>query len=213
MPTNDIAKQGSLTFPVMTNTAKAAGILYYTVDGFIYYDDEGSARTIVNEEETQTITGNKTFSGTTTFSGAVATTAAGQIQFRTTTITNTQFLAIRATPISCIPAPGVGFVNQFLAATISIDYTAAYTETDDNLAFKYTDGSGAQVSATVETTGFVDLTADSMVNVGPFATQPVLMTTNAAVVLHNTGNGEFGGGDAANVITVTAVYRVVPFPL
>lgn len=207
MPARNIAKQSTTTGPPLDNSSEAAGFIYDTVDGFITYNDAGTTRKLVNTSEAQTI------SGAITFTGAVSTTAVGQIRTQTTTITNTQFLAIRATPISCVAAPGAGFVNQFLAATISIDYTAAYTETDDNLAFKYTDGSGAQASITVETTGFVDLTADSMVNVTPFATQPALMTANAALVLHNTGNGELGGGNAANVITVTVVYRVVPFPL
>jgi len=42
-------------------------------DHLLYYYDTGdsAARTVVNEEEAQTITGDKTFSGATTFTGAV----------------------------------------------------------------------------------------------------------------------------------------------
>lgn len=206
MPTNSIAKQSGTTFPPMINAPNAAGIIADTVDGFVKYDDAGSVRTVVNVEETQTISGNKTFTGT------VALTGAGQVQRALVTLTNAEFLALGATQKTLVAAPGVGFALQLLGATISIDYTAAYTESADNLSIRYTDGSGAKASADIETTGWVTLTADSMVAAIPLATGPQLMTTNAALVLDNDGDGEFGGGNAANVIHVDILYRVVAFP-
>jgi hypothetical protein len=211
MPINKIEKRAGTTH--LENLPNAAGFGYDSDDGFTKYNDAGTIRTIVDTAKTQTISGTKTFSGTVTFSGAVSNTATGQIRFATTTITNTQFTGIRAAPVTLVAAPGAGFALQFLGATISIDYTAAYTETADNLSIRYTDGSGQKASADIETTGWVDLTADSMVNVIPLATGPQLMTANAALVLHNIGDGEFGGGNAANVITATVIYRVIAHPL
>jgi hypothetical protein len=206
MSIRSVHKQSATTGPALLNTGNDAGLIYDTDDGFLTYSDAGTSRKLVNTSEAQTI------SGAITFSGAVTTTAAGQIRVVQTTITNAQFLAIRGTPIAIVAAPGAGFGLQFLGGWITIDYTAAYTESADNLAVRFTDGSGQIVSGAIETTGFVDATADSyqlMVALAP-TTGPAVV--NAALVLHNTGDGEFGGGNAANVITVTTYYRVVTVP-
>jgi hypothetical protein len=208
MPTNDIAKQTSLTFPPLTNTAKAAGIVFYTVDGFIYYDDNGAARTIVNEEEAQTISGDKTFSGSTAFTGATTIAGLGLVQVATTALTNAQVLALRAAPITVVAAPGAGFFVELLGGHITFDYTAAYTETDDDVAFKYTNGSGAACSETIPGE-FLEATADAAHTIVPIT---ALAVANAPIVIHNTGAEEFGGGNAANVVTVTVRYRVNPIP-
>lgn len=191
----------------LTNVNRAWRCAFDTATGtFSWKNASGTLITAVDNTNDQTIAGAKTFSG------AVTMTGLGQIQRAVVTLTNAQFLALRATPVTLVAAPAAGFANQFLSAAISIDYTAAYTETTDNLLVRYTDGSGAAASAAIETTGWVDLTADSMVAVIPSTTGPQLMTTAAALVLHNTGDGELGGGNAANVIHVDIAYRVVAFP-
>lgn len=205
MSIRTIHKQSATTGPALINTGNDAGFIYDTDDGFIKYSDAGTTCALVNTSEAQTI------SGAITFSGAVTTTAAGQVRVVQTTVTNAEFLAIRATPKTIVAAPGAGFGLQFLGGWITIDYTGAYTETADNLAVRFTDGSGTVVSGTIEATGFVDATADSyMVMVAAAPTGACV--ANAALVLHNTGDGEYGGGNAANVITVTTYYRVVTVP-
>jgi hypothetical protein len=128
------------------------------------------------------------------------------VQSATVTLTNAQVLALRATPIALVAAPGAGKANIFERVAIEFDRTGAYTESADNMAVKYTDGSGVAVSDTIESTGFVDASADAVVTAGAAASP--LVTANAALVLHNTGDGEFGGGNAANVWRVTTWYRV-----
>lgn len=123
------------------------------------------------------------------------------------TLTNAQMLAIRATPITLVAAPGAGYINVFEGLDIAFDHTAAYTETADNLAVRYTNGSGVICSETLETTGFVDAAADAFISIKKAIS--ALMTANAALVLHNTGDGEFGGGNAANVFPYTCYYRVI----
>jgi hypothetical protein len=217
VPTNSIAKQSGTTFPALINAPNAEGIIADSADGFIKYDDGGSVRTIVNVEETQTVSGNKTFSGTSTFSGATSFTGAttiaglGLVQAATVALTNAEFLAIRATPKQLVAAPGAGFVLEFLEGLITIDYTAAYTESADNLAVRYTNTTGVIVS-TIETTGFVDATADSAMSMVALPPTTAPLAINAALVLHGTGDGEFGGGNAANVITVTTRYRITAVP-
>jgi len=115
-------------------------------------------------------------------------------------ITTAQMLAIRATPVTLVAAPGTGKVLQFLGATLIYDFAAAYTESTDNLAVKYTNGSGVAVSETIETTGFLDATADRMIQSIPI--KDALMTANAALVLHNTGDGEFGGSGSPVLVKI-----------
>jgi hypothetical protein len=70
------------------------------------------------------------------------------------TINTAAIKTLRATPVEIIAAPGAGKMIEFLGATLKYDYsTAGLTESADNFAFKYTDGSGLAVSETIETTG------------------------------------------------------------
>jgi hypothetical protein len=127
-------------------------------------------------------------------------------------LTNAEMLALRATPKSLVGAPGAGYFLEFISATLAFDYTAAYTESADNMAVRYTNGSGVIVSDTIEATGFVDATADTIT----FARKAVdgivaaSASVNKALVLHNTGDGEWGGGNASNIVWVRVVYRVHP---
>lgn len=112
-------------------------------------------------------------------------------------------LAIRATPISLVAAPGAGKVLEFLGGILLFDRTAVYTETTDNLAVKYSNGAGTAISVAIETTGFLDAAADAVYFVQPIAGTILGVKTlfeNLPLVLHNTGDGEFGGGDAANIV-------------
>lgn len=134
----------------------------------------------------------------------------GLLQMAEVSITNAEMLALRATPKTLVAAPGAGKVLEFVSAVLFFDYTGAYTETADNLAVKYTDGSGAAVSETIETTGFLDATADTMTTARAKVDAIVAKSgsENKALVLHNIGDGEFGGGNAANQIRVKVLYRV-----
>lgn len=134
------------------------------------------------------------------------------IKVATVSLTNAQVLALRATPITIVSAPGAGKVIEFISSILLFDRTAVYTETDDNLAVRFTDGSGLIVSQAIEMTGFIDAAADAVTVALP-KVDPLGVKTlceNKALVLHNTGDGEFGGGNAANVLRVRTQYRVHP---
>jgi hypothetical protein len=126
-------------------------------------------------------------------------------------ITNAQLLAIRATPIEIVPVCAAGSINELIAATAFFDYTAAYTESTDNLVFRYENTTGT-ILATIETTGFLDATADTYTRPTFAAVANLAKTTSdaKAIVLHNSGDGEFGGGNAANVLRIRALYKVTP---
>lgn len=131
----------------------------------------------------------------------------------TVTLTNAQVLALRAAPITLVAAPGTSKRHQLVAASLKLTATAgAYTETDDNFVIRYVDGSGVIVSETIQTTGFVDQAAVIYTNARPSvdAIATSAQCANQALVLHNSGNGELGGGNAANSLVVVTYFLVVP---
>jgi hypothetical protein len=136
----------------------------------------------------------------------------GVINVATVTLTNAELKALRATPKTLVAAPGSGKVLEFVSAVLKLSGgTNALSESSDNMAVKFTDGSGAAVSNTIEATGFIDQTAATITT----ATQKqdaivaYASAANKALVLHNTGDGEWGGNAAADVtMTVQVTYRV-----
>lgn len=129
------------------------------------------------------------------------------------TLTAQQVKALRATPITLVAAPGAGKMLDFVSAQLLLDYGGSnvFSETADNLAIRYTDGSGSIVSEAIETTGFIDQNADTKIVVKP-ATSAALARTaceNKALVLHNTGDGEIAGNAANNnVVRALVTYWV-----
>lgn len=133
------------------------------------------------------------------------------IQYAEVSITNAEMLALRATPKTLVAAPGAGYILELIKAWLFFDYTAAYTEDADNLAILW-GAAGSAASATIEATGFVDATADTAIEVAPRTPAAIAKTAldNKALVLHNTGAEEYGGGNAANVIRARVAYRTIP---
>lgn len=125
------------------------------------------------------------------------------------TITSAEILALRATPKTLVAAPGAGLLTEFVSMQLILDYnSAAYTETSDNLAVKFNNGSGVQVSQAIEATGFIDQTADTVTNALPKidAIAAAANAVNKALVLHNTGDGEYASGNSP--IRAKVVFRL-----
>jgi hypothetical protein len=140
-----------------------------------------------------------------------------------TTIEKAQLLALNATPITIVTAPGAG---KIAVLDLLIIHKPANNYTNvgatEDLIARYTDASGAQVSAAIETTGFLDNAAAQTAyarGVGTFGTigsttaaalglGGVLSVANAAIVLHlTTAEILDGDGDGAD-LTVHAYYDV-----
>jgi hypothetical protein len=129
----------------------------------------------------------------------------------TVSLTAADIKALNATPFELISAPTTGAI-KFISASLKLTAgTEVLAETDDNLAIRYTDGSGAIVSETIETTGFIDQAADTYTNA--ISTKDVIVAATgieaASLVLHNTGDGEFTGNasdDAA--LEIDIFYRL-----
>lgn len=129
-------------------------------------------------------------------------------QYAEVSIAAAAVATLRATPVTLVSAPGSGKVNQLLSAEILLDYTApGFTETTDNLAIRYTDGSGTLISQAIECTGFIDQTADTLTTVSPKidAISAKSASENKAIVLHNTGSDEFAGS-GGSALRVKVLY-------
>lgn len=135
----------------------------------------------------------------------------------TVSLTNAQIKALRAAPKTLVVAPGATKWLEFLSAWLVLDYgSEVLTESADNMAIRYTDGSGVIVSQAIETTGFIDQAADIYTNALPKADAIVTAAgaLNKALVLHNTGDGEFGGNATSDTLMkVRIAYREHTNPL
>ena len=130
----------------------------------------------------------------------------GSVVFVDVQLTNAEVLALRATPQTLIAAPGANkslVVHKF--HIVSDDSAGAWTESTDNLVIEYADG--VDISAAIEAGTLVGGAVQVQV-------QGVLDTVlspdvNAAVELFNTGDGEWGGGNVANSMSIRIWYSVV----
>ena len=139
--------------------------------------------------------------------------AEGFLQYADVTMTSAQVKALETTQIELVPAQGAGTVIKFMGAQLKLDYggTNAFTEAGDNLAVKYTDDSGAAVSQTIETTGFIDQTADTYTTSEPKidAIAAATAAENQALVMDNLGSAIAGNAAGDNTLVVRTFYQVM----
>lgn len=127
------------------------------------------------------------------------------IQYAEVELSIAEMKALRATPKTLVAAPGAGKVLEFLGALFIYDYAAVYTESSDDLAVKFTNGSGAVASTTLDSTGLLDAETDQLRTFKPIVTD-ITPVANSPLVLHNTGDGELGG--TGSPCRVKVAYRV-----
>ena len=122
------------------------------------------------------------------------------------TITSAQLLALNATPVELVPAPGANKAIEFISMLVHKPAGTAYAgiAAGEDLAVKYTNGSGAQVNTSLETTGFLDQTTAQSRLSRSIVTEytPV---ANAALVLQLL-SGEITTGNSPLYVTVR--YRI-----
>lgn len=126
------------------------------------------------------------------------------------TVSTAEILALNATPKTVLAAPGVGLFIRPVSALLMLDYnSAAYAGIagGEDLTFKYTN-SGGTTLMTVETTGFLDQTADATRYVEPaVASTDITPVANAPVVLHLL-SGEITTGNSP--LKIRFFYKVLP---
>jgi hypothetical protein len=129
------------------------------------------------------------------------------------TLTNAQIKAIRATPVTIVAAPGVGFMLRPNWLQLFLDYgTNVLTEATANLDLRYV-GVASPVFLTVEMTGFIDQAADTFTS-SPVGIDKIFSKANSenkGLELFNNGAGEFGGNAGLDtVIRWKISYSIVP---
>ena len=128
-------------------------------------------------------------------------------QIAIVSVPSASLLTLRATPYQLVAAPASGSVLQFLGAMVWLDYnSAAYTITSaDNMAIRYTDGSGVIVSGSLTSTGLLDQTAVTQSDFYPLANAivPFSASNAAPLMLHNTGAAEYTLGDSPLIVAVS----------
>lgn len=133
------------------------------------------------------------------------------------TITSAQLLALNATPITVIAAPGAGLftiVRQWMAYKPAGTAYAGIASGED-ISLKYTNGSGANLTPFLECTGFLDQTTAQVRYVGGYASiagfnGTIIPVANAAVVAHML-TGEITTGDTDLLLRIW--YDVLPSTL
>lgn len=134
------------------------------------------------------------------------------LRYTTVSLTNAEIKALAASPKELVAAPGAGKTIELVSAVFKLNAgSEALTETDDNLEIKYTDASGVSVTGAIEATGFIDQTADTYTTaVGK--TDTIVAATgaeNQALVLDNSGSGEYAGNASDDAtMDVAVAYRV-----
>jgi hypothetical protein len=127
-------------------------------------------------------------------------------------ITTTELLALNATAIELVPAPGAGKALILLGAVLFLDYnTTAYdgVAAGEDLTINYTDKTGA-VLATIETTGFLDQGTDQVRYVYAASTAAITPVADAVLCLHLL-TAEIATGNSP--LKLRVYYRVVPTTL
>lgn len=122
--------------------------------------------------------------------------------------TNAEVLAMRATPLVCIAAPGADksiIVDR--VTIISDDQGADWTESSDNLVLEYS--GGVDITDAIEATSLVGQSAVVIESYGVIDTV-LVPSVNEAVELFGSGSSEWGGGNVANSLTTVISYHIIP---
>jgi hypothetical protein len=129
----------------------------------------------------------------------------------TVELINAQIKALRGSPKELIATPGAGKYIEIIRVDLILDYgSEALTESADNLVVQYAT-SNVAATATIESTGFIDATADTVYTVLGSAMTGVAAANmvNNAIELINSGDGEFGGNASADTtMTVKITYII-----
>lgn len=135
------------------------------------------------------------------FDGALIGVAA-EVQ---TSLSAAQILAMRATPVTIVPAPGASKIILVESITLKMVRTSTQFASGGAVEYRYTDGSGAKVTADMSSTLVTGAAGTAYASCAGVTTE-LTPVANAAVVITNA-TGAFTTGTGTGV--VTCKYRVV----
>ena len=128
----------------------------------------------------------------------------------TVELTNAQIKDLHDTPVSLVSAPGANKFLEFVSAILILDYGSnVLVEDADNLVIEYIT-SGADVTASIECTGFIDQAVDQMalINAAGIATDAASDIVNNGLQLYNPNDDFTGNAGADTTMTVKIAYRI-----
>lgn len=129
----------------------------------------------------------------------MSTTFDTRVSVAEVTLTSAQLLALRATPVALLAAPGAGKVYLLNRVLFKLNWnTTAYTVANTNFALTL-GAAGTAVGAVVATPAIMTQTADSlytMLTPDTLGVSAVANDANKALVIANTGSAEFLAGDS-----------------
>jgi hypothetical protein len=135
---------------------------------------------------------------------AIADAGSNSITTATTTLTTAQVVKLRATPLSLVAAPGSGYWLEFRGAALSYNYTTTgFTVGTNDLIIRYDGGAGSDITASIETVGFIDQAVDEMRYFPPATwtvTDDVMDIVNKKIEIFNTGGTEISAGGTSTLI-------------
>jgi hypothetical protein len=139
----------------------------------------------------------------------------GELQYASGVIRAPRIKLLATTAETLVPGQGVGTFIEFVSGALILDAgSEVLAETADNLAVCYTNESGEQLSDTIEMTGFIDQSVDTVTFIQVNETPSIFTrsdASNAPMVLANL-NDDFTGNASndANLYWKVA-YRVHNF--
>ena len=128
------------------------------------------------------------------------------IVLKSVTLTSAQLLAMFTTPITIVPAMGLNTGIIIEGITGFIRYNTATYAGANNIEIRYTNGSGAKVTADIPV-AFLNATVDTPVYVPPVTTAITPVINSPIVAFIPTANPTTGN----SVINLTIKYRVVNY--
>jgi len=132
----------------------------------------------------------------TTPSALIGTENVNNLSTRYVVLTAAEVKALRATAKELVRAPGAGKYLEFVSAKFALEYgSEVFTESADDLSIVLDDAGGTAVSESIDSTGFLDQSADTVMPVAPLASAAAALSTylNKGLALDNTGDGEIAG--------------------
>lgn len=126
--------------------------------------------------------------------------AAGTFLTTQVSLSSAQILALNATPVTLVAAPGAGKVIAVDRITLKMVTTATAYANGGALEFRYTDGSGAKVTADIAV-GVVTAGAGTSYTSVAGVTTSLTNVSNAAIVIDNA-TAPFITGTGTAVITI-----------
>jgi hypothetical protein len=132
---------------------------------------------------------------------------------KTVTLTDDQIKALPTTPVEILAAPGTNRVFSFISATMLLNSSAVYTNVASAaVQFRLSAGGQNFASYLVADNSLDTDTGIFQFNFQASAFGEVLSNSAVNLELVNPILGDLTGGNAANTLTVSVIYKILPLP-